>query len=545
MIGKRLGHWVIEKQLGRGGMGAVYLGRRAEDAPLIARELAAIKVLGPELAAETGFLQRFQREVDALRLLDHPNIVRFYESGVEEGRYFYAMEYIDGKNFEELMEGRRIPWRHVLAMALQVTPALKHAHDHGIIHRDLKPQNLMCDESGTVKLADFGVAKVFATRQLTATGGIVGTAEYISPEQASGKPVTPRSDLYSFGVVLYLLLTGRLPFQGGSIIELIHQHRYAQFDEPSKFVDDLPREFDEVVCSLMAKEPGERPANALVLMRLLESIQRKMDRKESMTVVTAQVDTTKADNKAPAAVEGGEEGPATLMSRLMRQELHAQNRGSALGRFFNHPATLVAMLLVCLSLVAWRFWPASAEALFARGERLMQSNDPDDWDRAERECFTPLDAKYPGHAHAEAIHEYRERIETAQAERGGKRRGGAVASEAHRFYLRGQRQRQEGDLAAAERTFTDLVTVFDGVPAEEKWVRLARKSLGELRDKAPAPTERFKPVRAALARTKDMKRDEAEKVWTAIEALYRDDPGAAEILKEIGELRKVQGAARE
>ena len=219
----------------------------------------AIKVLGPELATEVGFLQRFQREVDALHLLNHPNIVRFYESGAQDGRYFYAMEYVAGKNFEELLDGGRLPWREVLDMALQVVPALKHAHDHGIIHRDLKPQNLMRDEAGVVKLADFGVAKVFASRQLTATGGIVGTAEYVSPEQASGKPVTPRSDLYSLGVVLYLLLTGRLPFKGGSIIELIHQHRYAQFDEPAKFVDDLPHDLNTVVCASWRRTPPSGP----------------------------------------------------------------------------------------------------------------------------------------------------------------------------------------------------------------------------------------------------------------------------------------------
>jgi serine/threonine protein kinase len=545
MIGKRLGHWVIEKELGRGGMGAVYLGKRAEDAPATAPERVAVKVLGPELATEAGFLQRFQREVDALRLLDHPHIVRFYESGVQDGRYFYAMEYIAGKNFEELMDGKRLPWREVLAMALQVTPALKHAHDHGIIHRDLKPQNLMRDESGVVKLADFGVAKVFASRQLTATGGMVGTAEYVSPEQASGKPVTPRSDLYSFGVVLYLLLTGRLPFKGNSIIELIHQHRYAQFDAPSKFVDDLPRELDALVCTLMAKDPAERPANALMLMRMLDSIQRKLQRKDSFTVVTAQVDSTTAENR-PQSLPDGEEGPATLMSRLMRQELDAQKRGSALGRFFNHPATLAAMLLLCVGLIGWRFWPASPDTLFARGERLMQSDEPDDWDRAERESFTPLDEKFPGHAHAEAVKEFRQRIETSRAERGGRIRTGTIASEAHRFYLRGQRQRQEGSVAAAERTFKDVILVFDGIPGEEKWIRLARKSLEDLREKTPVADERFKPVRAALDRTKEMKRDDAEKVWQALETLYRDDPSAAEILKQIGELRKAQvGVKRE
>lgn len=538
MIGKRLGSWVIEKELGRGGMGAVYLGRRGADGDPALPELVAVKVLGSELAAESGFLQRFQREVDALRLLDHPHIVRFYESGLDEGRYFYAMEYVAGRNFDELLHERgRLPWSEVLDMALQVSPALKHAHDHGIIHRDLKPQNLMRDEAGVVKLADFGVAKVFASRQLTATGGVVGTAEYISPEQASGKPVTPRSDLYSFGVVLYLLVTGRLPFKGQSIIDLIHQHRYAQFDAPGKFVEELPREFDELICTLMAKDPNERPANALVLTRALESLQRKMQRKDSFTIVTAQVDSTKADNLPMRAQP--EAGPATLMSRLMRQELHAQNRGSALARFVNHPITLVVMLLFCIGIIGWRFWPDSPDSLFRRGERLMQSDDPADWERAEQDCFTPLDRKYPNHEHAEAVREFRERMET------GRTRVSKGVSEAQRFYQRGQRQRQEGELAVAERTFRNLVVVFDGVPGEEKWVRLARKALADIRDKTPDPDERLKAARAALERTRAMNRDEAEKVWAAMESLYREDPAAANILKEIAELRKGGQAKRD
>src|ERR1051325_3933118 len=148
MLGERLGKWVIHKELGRGGMGRVYLAQEE-----LSGRQAALKVLAAELAQEIGFLQRFQREIEALSKLEHPNIVRFFESGLENGHYFYAMEYIEGSSLEEIVEERgRLPWREVLEIALQITPALRHVHDHGIIHRDLKPSNLLRTPAGQIKL---------------------------------------------------------------------------------------------------------------------------------------------------------------------------------------------------------------------------------------------------------------------------------------------------------------------------------------------------------------------------------------------------------
>src|SRR5262245_21503497 len=255
MIGERLGKWVIFKELGRGGMGRVYLAQEE-----MSGKTAAIKILAAELAQEAGFLHRFQREIETLSKLDHPNIVRFYESGFENDLYFYAMEYVEGQSLDEALAKKgRLPWSDVLDIGLQVCPALRHVHDHGIIHRDLKPPNLIRTPAGQIKLMDFGIAKVFASGHLTATGSVVGTAEYLSPEQASGKPASKRSDLYSFGVVLYTLLTGRTPFEGVSFVDLLHKHRYGQFDRPQKLVPELPYEIDDVVCELLEKDPARRP----------------------------------------------------------------------------------------------------------------------------------------------------------------------------------------------------------------------------------------------------------------------------------------------
>src|SRR5262249_22177513 len=234
--------------------------------------------------------------IETLSQLSHPNIVRFYESGMENGLYFYAMEYVEGQSLEEILhEQRRLPWREVLDIALQICPAVKHVHDHGIIHRDLNPPNLLRTPTGQIKLMDFGIAKVFASSHLTATGGVVGTAEFLSPEQAAGKPVTKRSDLYSLGVVLYTLLTGRTPLEGTSFVDLLHKHRYAQFDPPQRIVPEIPYEINDLVCQLLEKDPAKRPPDCLVLGRQLEAIKKKLGRKGSLTKAGFQTNVTVAD----------------------------------------------------------------------------------------------------------------------------------------------------------------------------------------------------------------------------------------------------------
>jgi serine/threonine-protein kinase len=479
MIGTRLGNWVIDKELGRGGMGQVYLAH--EDVP--GGRQAAVKVLSPELAQESGFRQRFQREVDILRKLSHPHIVHFYEAGVQDGRHYYAMEYVPGRNFEQILRDTgRLPWKDVLDVALQVCPALKQAHDYGIIHRDIKPQNLLRAEDGSVKLTDFGIAKVFAGKQLTATGGLVGTAEYLSPEQAAGKQVTARSDLYSFGVVLYLLVTGRAPFTGRSVLELMHKHRYSQFDPPQRIVPQIPSELDEIICSLLEKDPAHRPANSHVLQRRLESLLRKAERQHSLTV--DESDRTLAEGPAQVelpdeATEPAVPGPATLMSRLMRRELARGPRGPV-AAFFNQPVVLGALLLVCLGIMVWGIW------------------------------FRPKPE------------------ESAAAQT-------TAPSEAERFYHIGQRLSGDNP-QGARQVWNNLIQAFQGVEGEQRWVRLAERDLKRL-DNSESDERRWDSVRRIMQQARELrdqgKRDESEKKWSALEALYRDNPSAAWVLDEI------------
>ncbi len=535
MIGERLGKWVIYKELGRGGMGRVYLAQEE-----IGGRKAALKVLAAELAQDVGFLHRFQREIETLSVLDHPNIVRFYEAGQENGLYFYAMEYIEGQSLDELLrEQGRLPWKDVLDLAVQVCHALKHVHDHGVIHRDIKPPNLLLTPDGQVKVTDFGIAKLFATSHLTATGGVVGTAEYLSPEQAAGKPVSKRSDLYSLGVVLYTALTGRTPFDGLTYLDLLHKHRYAQFDRPQKIVPELPYEIDEIVCQLLEKEPEKRPADCLVLSRQLESVRRKLERKSSLTQVGGRQEGTVAENKITDLPAQHGPGAATVMSRLMRDELDRQNRGGVLGQALNRWWVLLPLLLLVVGLIAWALWPPSANALFEHGSELMKSKELTDWERAWRDYFQPLNERFPDHPYQEQVEKYRLQIEAARQ---------AVLvpelgrSEGQRFFEQGQQLAKEGKIKEALELWGRLATVFRDVDSEKEWVQQAERARRELK-KAAEAKERWAPVRAALKRAATLPPAEAERVWAGIEALYRDEPFAQEVLQEVRAARQKAKAA--
>jgi serine/threonine-protein kinase len=537
MADGKLGSWVIDREIGRGGMGTVYAAHEAE--PHGEPRQAAVKVLAPELAADPGFLERFRREIDTLRQLRHPNIVELYEAGTQDGRHYYAMEYVPGKDCEQLRtELGRLPWIDALSIALQVAPALKHAHDRGIIHRDIKPHNLIRTDDGTVKLTDFGIARVFAGKSLTVTGGLVGTAEYVSPEQAAGKPVTNRSDLYSLGVVLYTLLTGRPPFEGNDIVDLLHKHRYAQFDRPKRLVPDLPYEFDEIVCRLLAKNPADRPANGQVLYRDLERVRRKVEVFDMRTVAAG---TEAADAEPESASEPEEKtGPATLMSQLMRAELTRQQRGGPVARLFNQPWVLIPLFLGSITVLVWLVWPrhtAPAEQLFQEGSRLMESDDPADWDRAWRDYLEPLERKYRDHPYAAEL----ERMRLRKADREAQLRALTRAKElagagaAQRFYERGLAFCQAGEPEQARRTWQAVVTAFQGMAAEERWVGLAREGLRRLDERLPPKERRTEQLRREVERVQRLRQvgkdAEADAVSRALKELYRDDPTAQDLLK--------------
>jgi serine/threonine-protein kinase len=535
MIGSRLGRWIIDEEIGRGGMGRVFL---AHEDP--GDRSAAIKVLSAELAQEPGFLQRFEREIEILNRLNHPNIVKFFDSGAQDGHFYYAMEYVNGESFEEILHAKgRVPWKEVLDAALQICPALKHAHDHGVVHRDIKPPNLLRTGAGIIKLTDFGIAKVFAGRQLTSTGGVVGTAEYLSPEQASGKPATKRSDLYSLGAVLYTLLTGKTPFLGTTTAELLHKHLYGRFDRPQKVVPAIPHELDEIICQLLEKDPARRPPDSLVLHRQLDSLRRKIDRKGQLTVHSLAKDGTVSENLGEVPDESAE-GPATFVSRMVRNELQSQKQESTLLQIIHRPWVLATLFAGCLGILLWTFWPTpkpDPEDLFEKGKAQMAMPSPEVWDAAWTEYLEPL-SRMPGNPHQQEIEEFREKIDDRAALRralAGIKNTGPM-SEAQRFYLKGLRLCREGDLDSARQVWRSVVSSFQGIKSEDRWVQLADAALTELDSKSSASPRSEEAARAALKQARDMKeknKNKADKILQGLLYLYGGDPAFSELVKEV------------
>jgi beta-lactam-binding protein with PASTA domain/tRNA A-37 threonylcarbamoyl transferase component Bud32 len=251
------GRYRIVRKLGAGGMANVYL---AEDEVLGRR--VAIKILNDRHAGDDQFVERFRREAKNAASLSHPNIVSIYDRGEAEGTYYIAMEYLDGRSLKELIVARGpAPVHLAIDYARQILAAIRFAHRHGIVHRDIKPHNVLVDAEGRLKVTDFGIARA-GVSQMTEAGSIIGTAQYLSPEQAKGAPVDQTSDLYSVGVVLYELLTGVVPFSGDTPVEIAMKHLSSPPEPPSVKRAEIPRELDLVVLRALAKDPADRYQSA-------------------------------------------------------------------------------------------------------------------------------------------------------------------------------------------------------------------------------------------------------------------------------------------
>jgi eukaryotic-like serine/threonine-protein kinase len=278
--------YVIKRKLGSGGMADVYL---AEDQELGRR--VALKLLDERHASDEQFVERFRREAQSAAGLNHPSIVSIFDRGQAEGTYYIAMEFLDGRTLKELLV-RNGPTPPAIAIdyARQILGALSFAHRNGVVHRDIKPHNIIVRPDGRLKVTDFGIARSGAS-QMTEAGSIVGTAQYLSPEQARGAPVDPRSDLYSLGIVLYEMLTGKVPFTGDTPVEIAMKHLSQVPEPPSKLRPDIPHDLDAVVMRALAKDPDQRYGSAeemdADLARVARGVSVSRETEDAMTQVLA------------------------------------------------------------------------------------------------------------------------------------------------------------------------------------------------------------------------------------------------------------------
>jgi eukaryotic-like serine/threonine-protein kinase len=361
------GEFLIERELGSGAMGTVYratLTLKGKKLPV------ALKVVSLGLLGNESAMARFDRESAILQQLRHPHIVRLYGTGKYRGTPYIAMEFIDGEALDRALARRgRLGWEETLGYAKQLCEALHHAHEKGIIHRDLKPSNLMITPDGTLKLADFGIAKDADVTALTGANSTIGTAAYMSPEQCKGsRELTAKSDLYSLGVVLYELITGKKPFYAETSMDMFLKHVNETAVRPSKLIPDLPVWVDNLIMHLMEKGPDTRPLDAAVVGKMIAEIEEKVQSHKSagQEVATArridrklnEQDMTDEDREAARALKG--------KKKKKKKKAEAV---PLLQRTWVKAAGIAVLLAGLIGVGAWMMWPVGPDEAFAAVQR--------------------------------------------------------------------------------------------------------------------------------------------------------------------------------
>ena len=345
----------IIKSIGEGGMANVYL---AYDT--ILDRNVAVKVLRGDLATDEKFVRRFQREALSASSLNHPNIVEVYDVGEDNGQYYIVMEYIEGKHLKELLKKRgHLTITEVVDIMLQITDGMSVAHDSYIIHRDIKPQNIMILENGLVKITDFGIAMAMNATQLTQTNSVMGSVHYLPPEQANGKGATLQSDIYSMGILMYELLTGKLPYRGENAVEIALKHLKEPLPSIREEIPNIPNSIENIIKKATAKNIKNRYADAREMHEdLLTCLDdsRKNEPPYQFKYSENNYDDTKMvkiikepDAKPKKQKEGSEE---VIAKQITPEELKKQNKLVVLlAAIFTGLVVVITSIVVLIPLI--------------------------------------------------------------------------------------------------------------------------------------------------------------------------------------------------
>lgn len=522
-----MGPFQLESKLGVGGMGIVYRATYLKTGQQV-----ALKVLAPDLSLDPKVAKRFEREMDILRKLKHPHIIRYYGGSTSGAQRYYAMELLSGGALDTLLKKKgRFTWEETVEYALQIAQALEHAHNASVIHRDLKPSNLLLSKDGRVKLSDFGIARDTQATQLTAAGKTVGTMAYMAPEQITGKyPISRKTDLYALGCVMFEMLTGRPPFQSETQPELLFKHIEEEPPSVREFNIDVPLWLDKLIHELLAKEPNDRPFDALAVQVKLEEIKTKVAERASIVANTTAV-------SAAATLKGGDKTVAALLGKKKKKKKKREQTPVYERAWF-----LGVLLAGIVSLVVWTLWPEGEAAVYARVEPLMTSPDPDVWLDAEND-LRKLVEKFPDGPHAEQARKWLDDVELEQEARQLEklkmaRPGYTPDTPAEKLYVEAQQYERFGDRFAAIQKYDSMQTVLGGDKDLETRavLHLARRNSQRLRDAGGAAGSSVDVIRQALSEADQLYRDsqsfEAKEKWRSIINLYGGKPEFAAFVKQ-------------
>jgi serine/threonine-protein kinase len=524
LIGKQLGPFAIDKELGSGAMGAVYRAKYVKTGAFV-----AIKVMAPGVGAGEQAMARFEREAAILKQLKHPNIVRLFATGRFHGQPFYAMEYIEGESLDHSMARRgRLTWEEVVKLGIALCDALQHAHDKGIIHRDLKPSNLMVLRDDTIKLTDFGIAKDLDMTGLTSAHCTVGTAAYMSPEQCKGeRDLTHKSDLYSLGVVLYELVTGRKPFSAETPMDMFLQHVQGKFERPSRVVLDMPIWMDTLICQLLEKKPELRPMNASMVGSVLAQIRDKVASQKSAGVDA--VEKRRADRTPFDPADPDEQDKQAAKTLKMAMGKAKPKRRKKLPPFLQRKwvqaGGIIAALLMIVGAIYWASRPPRPETLYERAAKLMKSSDTDDWETARDGPIAEYLDRY-GHDNSKTtrqVQDWADMVDILVAERHlskpywrsnantpeEKRAGNATVHEERDEYLEAKDDWQE--LAKAKDTIAEV---------DRPYILVAEHHLDQM-EKSEAKEAELASRLALSNETPDFSRFDDEIELLAAEAIWK------------------------
>ncbi|MFJ2044412.1 Stk1 family PASTA domain-containing Ser/Thr kinase [Paenibacillus taichungensis] len=351
MIGHQLGgRYEVIERVGGGGMALVY---KAQD--LLLNRNVAIKVLRQQFVHDEEFIRRFRREAQSAASLSHPNVVSVYDVGQEDDVHYIVMEYVEGKNLNEIIKERApLQVDEAVRIASQIADALDHAHHNQIIHRDIKPHNILIGRNGRVKVTDFGIARAVTSTTITQTGSVVGSVHYFSPEHAKGIVTGEKSDLYSLGIVLYQMLTGQLPFLGESPISVALKHLQEEFDEPRKFNPLIPQSVENVILKSMRKNPQERYQSAKEMQTDLETCLMPERRNETKIDFPDEDDIDQT--RVMPAIKPEPRGVTSTGAIPVMESDQDNNNGKPKTKNWKKPALLISLTVLILIAMVGVVW---------------------------------------------------------------------------------------------------------------------------------------------------------------------------------------------